>query len=646
MKNYIKSVVIAILMISLSLAASAAPLKHFLGTDNSTGARVEFFEQYDGTFKNASGEVVTKEQINTAMSKSTSSLGRIEGFVDYGSVVFSYKITELEDGNWEVVRTSSNGSVNTRIGSSKYANQIAGAIRVTSRILKFSMLKLDPVIIRKVYPKFESQSTKLEELTKAPESRINSFTQKEKITHTLQAGEDLYRVVTREFGISMEQFWKVNPQLSGEAGVGAVLTKYGQTYTVKDGDTLWGIAVNEFGVNLTQMYKDNPVLSKKKWIYTGEVIYRYGVLESTPIERVDGEGEIITAEYQRAEHVATMSKEDKNATFNAITFSGVTEHIATQGSNTYTFYKSVDRSLNEDMYSYRGMKAKIENGVLTWYRTYEGMNDTARKIFTDIGNVHLSGNTGQGVKILMQDSFNLDKPNQRHGDWTSEIVLTVAPGVELMRPKLEFDLADRQEYIMKADIVNMSNSFTSDLAWTTENRSKELQVYIDSSKTAFAPHTLVVTSAGNGFKTPNSIHKFDFDYSCSQIDTCDYRSYGYLQDGSAMQDRWIVVGELDSGVLLGTSGDIQSSSTRAGILKDHYIVAPSLNARGTSFSTPVVTGVAALMWNNLDLPEGQKAAAIKLKLLSTAKDMGATGVDEIWGHGLVDVAAALAPSIN
>lgn len=63
---------------------------------------------------------------------------------------------------------------------------------------------------------------------------------------------------------------------------------------------------------------------------------------------------------------------------------------------------------------------------------------------------------------------------------------------------------------------------------------------------------------------------------------------------------------------------------------------------GTSFSSPVAAGVAALMMSaNPTLRSGQ----IEQLLFATAKDLGATGRDPIFGHGRVDAAAAVAAAV-
>ena len=62
--------------------------------------------------------------------------------------------------------------------------------------------------------------------------------------------------------------------------------------------------------------------------------------------------------------------------------------------------------------------------------------------------------------------------------------------------------------------------------------------------------------------------------------------------------------------------------------------------QGTSFSAPLISGAAALIldrWPNLT---GREIADI---LFQSATDLGAAGVDSIYGHGLLNVQVALQP---
>ena len=70
---------------------------------------------------------------------------------------------------------------------------------------------------------------------------------------------------------------------------------------------------------------------------------------------------------------------------------------------------------------------------------------------------------------------------------------------------------------------------------------------------------------------------------------------------------------------------------RGGFSRGSYV---SLD--GTSFSSPMAAGVAGL----LDA-QGRSAPEIRRRLQSTAKDLGPNGRDNLYGHGLVNAAAAV-----
>lgn len=105
-------------------------------------------------------------------------------------------------------------------------------------------------------------------------------------------------------------------------------------------------------------------------------------------------------------------------------------------------------------------------------------------------------------------------------------------------------------------------------------------------------------------------------------------------------DRVIFVGALGDGV-----NTLANYSHAAGAMQNDYIVAhddvlEAGDLSGTSFSAPRVTGAAALVrhkFPNLNGPQ------LKQVLLQTADDLGARGVDTVFGHGRLNILNALSP---
>lgn len=107
----------------------------------------------------------------------------------------------------------------------------------------------------------------------------------------------------------------------------------------------------------------------------------------------------------------------------------------------------------------------------------------------------------------------------------------------------------------------------------------------------------------------------------------------------------LVVGAVDA------SGHLASFSNKAGDTAAFYLVAPGVNIlstygtgyaylSGTSMAAPAVSGAAALISGYWPYLKANQVAAI---LLNTADDLGAPGVDAVYGHGLLNVNRALSP---
>lgn len=114
----------------------------------------------------------------------------------------------------------------------------------------------------------------------------------------------------------------------------------------------------------------------------------------------------------------------------------------------------------------------------------------------------------------------------------------------------------------------------------------------------------------------------------------------------AGQNNGLAVGAVDANNLLA------AFSNKAGTAKDHFLVAPGVTvissrlgggvttANGTSFAAPAVSGAAAVVWGASPYLTGKQVVDI---LLNSATDLGAAGVDDVYGHGLLNLNAALQP---
>ncbi|HXI99989.1 MAG TPA: S8 family peptidase [Micropepsaceae bacterium] len=200
---------------------------------------------------------------------------------------------------------------------------------------------------------------------------------------------------------------------------------------------------------------------------------------------------------------------------------------------------------------------------------------------------------------------------------------------------VRYHVSDPWTYMTSRGVRIINTSFGYESGDVLANPPQVSEAYVLASPaTAVVNGALLVSSAGNAGGVNPSLSNFDI--------LSDMQSFGVLTSGPGA---FIIVGAVDA------NNQIASFSDRAGTLKDHYMVAPGTNlllpwnggmafVSGTSFAAPMVSGGAALIfqrWPNLT------ALQVANILFSTATDLGAPGVDAIYGHGLLNLAAALQP---
>jgi subtilisin family serine protease len=153
-------------------------------------------------------------------------------------------------------------------------------------------------------------------------------------------------------------------------------------------------------------------------------------------------------------------------------------------------------------------------------------------------------------------------------------------------------------------------------------------------------NTVIVVASGNDSDACVST-------SADDNDSCNFpAAYPWTEDHSSLLDGrggWIVVGAVNA------EGEIEEYSTRAGLTKDNFLVAnvddikvPTLDGnyyyfRGTSAAAPMVSGAVALLKEKYPDMDGKDIAQI---LFDSATDLGEPGVDDVYGHGMVNIKAA------
>jgi hypothetical protein len=287
--------------------------------------------------------------------------------------------------------------------------------------------------------------------------------------------------------------------------------------------------------------------------------------------------------------------------------------------------------------------------------TLNGSSDPIATVDTNASTAWSSGWTGKNVSIGVADGFNSNGRVDSHGDWVSVVISSVAPEANLsLRDILNNstlagligDVDAAYTYFENNGIRIINNSWgiersirNSDGSYSSNLRS-DFDSTVNSIVAAYNPNSgtagqgLYIYAAGNGAQYCGSTAIADCNLFAAI--TKGIRNSGYSTAGS----RLIWVGSLSDG-----ADTMASYSYGAGDLKYDFIVAhddilaPG-DAAGTSFAAPRVSGAAALVKQKFP---NLNSSQIKQVLLQTATDIGAPGVDDVYGYGKLNVVGSLSP---
>lgn len=228
--------------------------------------------------------------------------------------------------------------------------------------------------------------------------------------------------------------------------------------------------------------------------------------------------------------------------------------------------------------------------------------------------------------------------------------------------------ADGIDYARTAGTLILNGSYGPDDRWhaLSESRNYHIITAVEQEEAAAylryaANGGLIVVPSGNNYATQPNVSSsptgpgfLPFIKPAHDALTGNtngaYRSEDsgaiITDDYSALENSMIVVGGVDK------NGVITSYSNRCGVAKDWCMVAysndiftTSLNGQyatvsGTSFAAPQVAGAAAILHQAFP---SLTMTQIRARLFATAIDLGETGVDSVYGNGLLNLAAATQP---
>lgn len=190
-----------------------------------------------------------------------------------------------------------------------------------------------------------------------------------------------------------------------------------------------------------------------------------------------------------------------------------------------------------------------------------------------------------------------------------------------------------------SDGVKIMNNSWGGLYWT--NPSATAPIAGEYRNFIISSNGLVVFATGNDSKpNPSSMAALP-----SQPGPNDTRPAADLERG------WLAVTAINSN----QPGTLASYANACGVAANYCLAAPGeavfvdpqsttssapsyLWGGGTSYAAPLVSGAAALVWQKYPYFTNDQ---VRQTLLGTATDLGASGVDSVFGYGLLNVGKAI-----
>ncbi len=252
-----------------------------------------------------------------------------------------------------------------------------------------------------------------------------------------------------------------------------------------------------------------------------------------------------------------------------------------------------------------------------------------------LDHVDIGPNLLPGFDFVNGDSSPNDDSLIGHGTQVAGIIAAVRNGFGTVG--VAYDAKIIPVKVQDREQIRRNNDMIAGIDFAVANGARIMNLSIQGDTTpeienalvnAAGAGTIIVFAAGNqGFIAPTRFSRV----------------------AERLGGHGIIVGAVDGNL------NRAAFSNEADGLMDHFMVAPGVTIEtttnsspsaitrftGTSASTPFVSGAAAVLLSAFPNLTGAQVVQI---LFESATDLGAPGVDPVYGHGLLNLAAAMEPA--
>ena len=268
-------------------------------------------------------------------------------------------------------------------------------------------------------------------------------------------------------------------------------------------------------------------------------------------------------------------------------------------------------------------------------------------------NIHFDvararGFTGKNVNINVIDNFNI-----YHGHTVYEITQTVASDANIVKTNIGISSNELQSYDYIANEINKSGAFDIyNASWqipSSEYQNAASAIYNNQNETKTYAEAQQYMYNISSYNLVTQIRNSAIDNDSIFVWAAGNEKQTESGVLSAMPLAFPeLMGHFVNVVAVDNNNKLASYSNQCGITQNYCIAAPgsqwnteaNKHAYGTSFAAPVVSGAIATIKEAFPYMNAEKITEL---LFVTAQDLGETGVDSVYGWGLLDMEKATRP---